>query len=142
MPRNVYHTHNAVNSFCASAAICRILPSAHNLHVKHKAPRRRTFLREWRAHRGKTLVQVAEEIGMTHGQLSRIERGDQPYNQFLLETLAEIYACEPVDLMIRNPLDSAAIWSIWDQAQAGERQQIVKLAETVIGFRHKDGTTG
>lgn len=98
----------------------------------------RTFLREWRQHRGKTLVQVAEELHMTHGQLSRIERGEQPYNQELLERLAEIYNCEPVDMLIRNPKAPEAIWTIWDRARPGERRQIEALATALI----EGGRTG
>ena len=106
--------------------------------MAHKANRRATYLREWRKHRGKTLVQVAEALTMTHGQLSRIERGDSPYNQTLLEALADIYACEPVDMLIRNPADPVSIWSIWDNAKPGERRQIVDLALVVT----KTGTDG
>jgi transcriptional regulator with XRE-family HTH domain len=107
-----------------------------------KLQRQRIFLREWREHRGKTLVQVAEQVGITHGHLSRIERGQKDYTQSLLELLAEAYMCEPADLIVRNPQDRTAIWSLWDSAQEVERDQIVRLAETVLSFRQKDGTTG
>lgn len=93
--------------------------------------RRPTFLREWRQRRAKTLVQVADHLQMTHGQLSRIERGLSPYNQSLLEELADLYGCEPADLIIRDPNDPDGIWSIWDQALPGERRQIVELARVV-----------
>lgn len=101
---------------------------------------RPTFLRQWRQHRDKTLVQIAEELHMTHGQLSRIERGLQPYNQALLERLAELYRCEPVDLLIRDPSEPASIWSIWDQAKPGERRQITSVAEALI--KGRTGTGG
>jgi transcriptional regulator with XRE-family HTH domain len=101
---------------------------------------RRTFLREWRRHRDKTLVQVAEELHLTHGQLSKIERGLQPYNQELLERLSEIYNCEPVDLLIRDPSEPTNIWSIWNQAKPGERRQIETVAEALL--RVRTGTTG
>ncbi len=101
---------------------------------------RPTFLRQWRKHRAKTLVQVAEALHITHGQLSKIERGLQPYNQELLERLAELYMCAPVDLLIRDPSEPANIWSIWDQAQPGERRQIESVAAALIGGR--TGTAG
>lgn len=75
---------------------------------------------------------------MTHGQLSRIERGGQPYNQELLERLADIYRCDPVDLLIRNPLDPESIWSLWDRAQPGERKQITAVAGAIL----RTGTEG
>jgi transcriptional regulator with XRE-family HTH domain len=101
---------------------------------------RPTFLRSWRQHRQRTLVQVAEQLHMTHSQLSRIERGLQPYNQELLEKLAELYRCDVVDLLIRDPSQPESIWSIWDRAHPGERRQITDVAEALIGRR--TGTEG
>src|SRR5690606_25834882 len=101
---------------------------------------RPTFLRQWRQYRGKTLVQVAEELHMTHGQLSKIERGRQPYNQELLERLAELYRCDVVDLLIRDPSEPSNIWSIWDQARPGERKQITDVAAALV--RGRTGTEG
>lgn len=83
-------------------------------------------------------MQVAEYLHMTHGQLSRIERGDQPYNQELLERLADLYMCDPVDMLIRDPLAPEGIWSIWDRAKEGERRQIVAMAQALI----TEGRTG
>ena len=94
--------------------------------------RQRTFLREWRKHRGKTLVAVAEQLHMSHSQLSRIERGDQPYNQELLEALADLYMCDVVDLLIRNPTDPEAIWTLMDRAKPADRQRIVAIAEALL----------
>lgn len=94
--------------------------------------RQRTFLRQWRKHRGKTLEVIAAELHMSHSQLSRIERGQQPYNQELLEALADLYACDVVDLIIRDPSDPEGIWSLWEKARPGERQQIRAVAETLL----------
>ena len=60
-----------------------------------KRPYGRTFIRNWRAHRNLTLAQLAQRIGTTHATLSRIERGLQPYNQPLLEALAEARGVAP-----------------------------------------------
>lgn len=103
--------------------------------------RRPTYLRQWREHRQKTLVQVAEHLHMTHGNLSKIERGLVPYNQELLERLAELYRCEPVDLLIRDPSDPESIWSIWDKARPGERGQIAAVANAIVQSR-RTGTDG
>lgn len=64
---------------------------------------RRIFIREWRKYRGLTLVRLAERVGMSQPSLSRIERGDQPYSQGILEALADALACEPSDLIGRLP---------------------------------------
>ncbi len=96
------------------------------------------YLREWRERRGKTLVQAAEYLHMTHGTLSKIERGKVPYNQRLLEALAEYYECEPADLIIRDPSDPSGIWSIWDQAKPGDKRKIVQVAKTIVGEGEAD----
>lgn len=93
---------------------------------------RRTFLREWREYRRRTLEEAAEAADITHASLSRIERGLQPYSQAILEALAEYYATDVPSLLIRNPADPEGIWSIWENAKPGERRQIVELAKTLI----------
>jgi transcriptional regulator with XRE-family HTH domain len=95
--------------------------------------RRETFIRAWRKHRGYTLENLAERIGVTHPTLSRVERGLLPFNQDLLELLAEQLMCEPADLLMRDPTDPNGIWSIWDNAKPGERRQIVELAKVIVG---------
>ncbi len=44
---------------------------------------------------------------------------------------------DPASLLMRNPIDPEAIWSLWDAAKPGERQMIVDLARTVT----KTGTS-
>jgi transcriptional regulator with XRE-family HTH domain len=94
--------------------------------------RRKTFLRAWRKHRNKTLEAVAEQLHMSHSQLSRIERGDQSYNQELLEALADLYMCDVVDLLIRDPLQDEAIWTLWQRAKPGEKRQIEAIAGALL----------
>jgi transcriptional regulator with XRE-family HTH domain len=95
-------------------------------------PRNKTFLREWRKASGKTLVAVAEQLHMSHSQLSRIERGDQPYNQELLEALADLYMCDVVDLLIRDPSDPEGMWTLWEKAKPGDRQRIVAITDALL----------
>jgi transcriptional regulator with XRE-family HTH domain len=64
---------------------------------------KRIYIREWRKHRGLTLVQLAERVGMTQASMSRIETGKQPYSQGVLEALADALSCDPADLIGRLP---------------------------------------
>lgn len=101
--------------------------------------RRKTYLREWRKVKpGRTLEQVAEQLGMSQPQLGRIERGDRPYNQDLLEALADIYGCEVPDLLMRDPSKPQNIWSLWDQAKPGQRPVILAAMEAIV----RTGTEG
>lgn len=93
---------------------------------------RPTFLRQWREKRQYTLEDVGEAIGISHAQLGRIERGLQPYNQKLLEALAEHYSTDVASLLMRDPTDPDGIWSLWDRAKTGQREMIVDLAKTVL----------
>jgi transcriptional regulator with XRE-family HTH domain len=102
--------------------------------------RRRVFLREWRDHKGLTLEQVAAELNITASMLSRHERGAAEYTRPLLEALATIYGCEPGDLIMRNPEDMSAPWSIWDHAQPAQREQIISMMRIIVG--EKTGTDG
>jgi transcriptional regulator with XRE-family HTH domain len=105
------------------ARVARVLPKIH---------RRSTFIREWRKSKKLSLVTLADRIGVSHATLSRIERGKQDYNQTLLELLAEEFNTDPVSLLIRNPMDPDAIWSVWDQAKPGQRRQIIEIARTLL----------
>jgi len=77
-------------------------------------PYQPTQIRNWRKKRGLSLEVLAERIGMTHASLSRVERGFQAYKQPMLELLADELRCSPADLLMRNPLDPKAPWSLLD----------------------------
>lgn len=111
------------------------------------------YLRAWRLSNGLTLAQAAERverlsesraiadpharpIGMTHATLSRIERGKIPYNQVLLEHLAEIYRTDRASLIMRDPSDAEGMWSIWEQLKPVERAQAVEAMKAI----HRTGT--
>jgi transcriptional regulator with XRE-family HTH domain len=126
MRRNVYQMHKDCKHFCAWPELFPATGSRDTLCMA------RHFLRSWRKERGKTLEQVAEYLHMSHSQLSRIERFEQPYNQELLEALAELYMCDVVDLLIRDPSDPEGMWTIWQRAKPGERRRIAAVAETLL----------
>lgn len=94
--------------------------------------RRKIYVRQWRKHRGLSQERLAERVDMSAGNLSLIERSLQNYTQETLEKLAHALQCEPVDLLIRDPSDPESIWSIWDQAQPSERQQITNVARALV----------
>jgi transcriptional regulator with XRE-family HTH domain len=125
METNVHPIHMDCKPICAWSSLFPAGAKGNTLCMA------RHFLRAWRKHRQKTLEQVADHLHMSHSQLSRIETFKQPYNQELLEALAELYRCDVVDLLIRDPLDPEGFWSIWDHAKPGERQQIRAVAEAL-----------
>lgn len=93
----------------------------------------RHFLRKWREHCRLTLAEVDLRMealavdartGTTHGNLSRIERGEVPYNQVLLESLAKIYETDPASLIVRDPSQPDPIWTVLDRIPASQREQL------------------
>lgn len=148
MLADVHPTHIAGQALCTSGVIYGPEIGVHpvymapksNLAVKERVVSRlkpdpkygKTFIRDWRTFRALTLEQLAERVDVTHATLSRIERGLQPYNQALLEALADALATDTASLLIRDPRDPTGIWSIWDRANQGQRRQIVEIAETLL----------
>jgi transcriptional regulator with XRE-family HTH domain len=94
------------------------------------------FIREWRKHRGLSqdrLVERVREDLMTFSKasLSRIENRAQPYSQPILEALARALRCTPADLLMRNPMDTEAPWSIWETLKPAERRQAVEVLKAL-----------
>src|SRR5262245_21332200 len=100
----------------------------HNAGMARPRRFRRTFIRQWRKHRGLTLEQLAERLEMTPSHLSMLERGERGYTQETLEALSEALQTDTASLLMRDPTDPDAIWSVWDQAKPGERRMIVDIA--------------
>jgi transcriptional regulator with XRE-family HTH domain len=105
---------------------------------KSGSPHRLTFIRQWREAKSMTLEALAERVGeriggMTHASLSRIERGLQPYSQPILEAIAdELTGGDVASLLMRDPSDPHAIWSIWERAKPGQRKMIMDIAKTIV----------
>lgn len=85
-----------------------------------------------------SLEQLAARVPMDKGNLSKVERSILPYNQEMLERLADALGTEPASLLMRNPTDPAPIWSIWDQAKPGQKRQIEEVAAALL----RSGTDG
>jgi transcriptional regulator with XRE-family HTH domain len=96
---------------------------------------RTTFIRQWRTHRGYSLDQLAQRVPMDKSNLSKVERGILPYNQDLLERLAEALMTDPASLLMRDPSNADAIWSLWDRASPGERAQIESVVNALVSAR-------
>lgn len=76
-----------------------------------KPPHKRAkhFLKQWREFRHISQEEAADRVGMSRSNLSKIESGEVPYNQDLIERLAEAYGCELADLLTRDPNEKPRI---------------------------------
>jgi transcriptional regulator with XRE-family HTH domain len=99
---------------------------------RFKKPKRRTFLPEWRKYRDNiTQERLAERAGVSQGMISQLETGASDYSGELLEKLAYALNCEPADLIMRNPLDTAAPWSIWEQLKPEQRSIAIRFLKAL-----------
>jgi len=97
-----------------------------------RARRRRIFVKEWREYRSLTQEQLADRIGTSKASISRIEAGTQAYTQDFLEAAAEALMTDPASLLMRDPSDESAAWSLWDQAKPAERKMIERIVQSVV----------
>jgi transcriptional regulator with XRE-family HTH domain len=103
------------------------------VHPRFKQPPfQPTFIRQWRKFRKLSIEKLADRIDMSNGAVSNIETGKTGYNQATLEAIAEALRCEPADLLMRNPLEPEAIWSLWDRAHPAQRKQILRIIEGLL----------
>lgn len=128
-----------VHQFLTPRRLDQFSGCAHSSYVPRKT-HKPTFIRQWRKAKGYSVERLAEMVEITGASLSRIERGLQPYNQEILERLADALMTDAASLLIRDPSDPEAMWSLWDRAKPGQRAQIRTVAEALI--EAKDGTTG
>jgi transcriptional regulator with XRE-family HTH domain len=107
--------------------------SVHGAHMatKSRPQWRRTFLRQWREHRNLTLESVSEKMGISHGQLSRIERGLSPYSQHVLEVAAAEYGCTVQDLLTRQPDEAEDLISLVGQLNPQQRRRAARLIDAL-----------
>lgn len=101
------------------------------MSAKHSSKQRfrRTYIKDWREHRGMSLEELGARISMSAANLSRIECGYQPYKQDFLELIANELNCSVVDLIARPPgapADSALQRSI-ERLPASAKQKILDL---------------
>lgn len=118
-----------VKGFCAYGAVARLVGADQNaLMARSEAGH---FIRAWRKHRGLTLEQLAERVGMTHQNLGKIERGKVPYSQPLLEALAEELRTDPASLIMRDPEAIDPIYSLWDTLSPVQQTQAVEVIKAL-----------
>ena len=129
------------NTTTSRKPVCGILYHAQAIAGRRyldmpKPPAHRpTFIRQWRKKRGYSLDRLAEMVPMDKSNLSKVERGFLPYNQEMIERIADALMTDPASLLMRDPSNEDAIWTIWDNASPGERVQIQAVAQALIQKR-------
>lgn len=97
-----------------------------------RQPLRSTFIKQWRKKKGWNQAKLAEAIGVSIATISQIENRETGYKQEYLEGIAVALGCEPADLLVRDPNDPEAIWSLWESASPAQRKQIIGIIKGLL----------
>lgn len=100
------------------------MPTQSRFKKKHVL--RKTYFKEWREHRGLTQDQVADRIGTTKTRVSNKENRKEPYDQFYLEALAQALNTDPASLLMRNPNDDQAPWSLLESLNPQSHEKAIE----------------
>lgn len=106
--------------------------SGHSLPAMGKPKKRKhpiTFLRAYRKAGDFKLKDAAKAIGMTGSNLAKIEKGEQPYTQPVLEALAGFYGVNPWDLLMRAPGEPEGLPEAFAGLSEAERRQVLQFVE-------------
>jgi len=99
----------------------------------------RTFIREWREHRGISQIDLAKRVQMDRGNLSKLEAGKHPYNQRILEPIARELDVTVDTLITRRPSDPIPFAKSYLSATERERRQIDAAAEAILKANRDEG---
>ena len=87
-------------------------------------PYGKTFIKQWRIHRGLTQVQLAEKMGISRSYFTMIEQGARRYDQTFLEKAAVVLGCTPADLIARKPEIKQRLNAVIDSMTDENRQRL------------------
>jgi transcriptional regulator with XRE-family HTH domain len=99
----------------------------------------KTYIREWREYRGLSLRRLAGRIELSgsdetisHASLGRIEKGQQPYSQPILEALAEALSVEVADLLSKDPTKEGEVIDLMRLIdETGNRDMAIRLLKSM-----------
>lgn len=107
-----------------------IARSWHPLAMAKRAQKQ--FIREWREFRDLTQEKLADRMGIARSYVSHVENGKRRYDQIFLESAATALNCTPADLIMRDPSQPGAIWTIWDQIPPTERERATQVLQAFV----------
>ena len=74
-----------------------------------------------------TQQQIAELLEVDPSMISRVESGDTPYDRRYLEGFAQAYECEPWQLLIQDPGDTAWLYKFLLSLPENERKELFSV---------------
>lgn len=97
------------------------------------------FIRQWRQRKGYSLEYLAHNVPMDKGNLSKVERGLLPYNQEMLERIANILGTDPGNLINRDPTKEGRVIDLVQRLNQAQLEQAERVLEAMFKVTGTDG---
>lgn len=106
----------------------------------------KTFIREWRLHRGLSLRRLAGRLELdgpddtfSHASIGRIETGKQPYTQPILEAIAAALDVTVADLLMVDPDKEGEVIDLVRRINAKNRDAAIRMLKALAEGTGTDG---
>ncbi|WP_112771605.1 helix-turn-helix domain-containing protein [Ensifer adhaerens] len=100
----------------------------------------KTFIREWREYRGLSLRRLADRLELngpdetiSHASIGRIENGQQPYSQPVLEAIASSLNVSVTDLLGVDPTKEGEVVDLMRMINDKNRAQAIRVLKALTG---------
>jgi transcriptional regulator with XRE-family HTH domain len=90
------------------------------------------FLREWREHRGLTQEQLADRLGTSKGQVSKLETGKKKWDEVWVAKCADALNLSDQMAIFRHP-DTPTADELLRLATPEQREQAARVIRAIIG---------
>lgn len=129
--------------FSVAPGVTSVTRSSCTLPPMSDALYKKTYIKEWREKRGLSLRRLADRLEHTpggepiisHASIGRIEKGQQPYSQPILEAIADALGVAPVMLLEVNPEKDGDVIDITlrlNEASPELRKQAIDIIEALL----------
>lgn len=100
----------------------------------------KTYIREWREYRGLSLRRLADRLELngpdetiSHASIGRIENGQQPYSQPVLEAIATALNVSVTDLLGVDPMKEGEVVDLMRMINDKNRAQAIRVLRALTG---------
>jgi len=100
----------------------------------------KTFIREWREYRGLSLRRLADRLELdgpketlSHASIGRIENGQQPYDQPIVEAIAAALNVSVTDLLSVDPTKEGEVVDLMRMINDKNRAQAIRVLKALTG---------
>ena len=93
------------------------------------------FIKEWRKHKNLSQVKLAERLGVTQSEVSKLERDDARVQLDAIEAIAFVLGVDVADLLTVNPLQPdppKLVYSKMLKASPELQKQVLNVVDAML----------